>query len=427
MIVIGKAYRSGENNLYIQKVRNRDMIISHYITFFIFSRFLSNFVPCLTNILGTYENYIDPILYIMLGIGCVPCLKYVVSGCKLSIIMFIFLSTIVITINILLFPNNMPVFIKTIQSFCVLCVPFVVLINSIDNYEYLKKDLTRMAHCIGWILTIVVLTSPLGYFDSKYNGEYFGIGYSCMLPALLIVVNAVENKNKTSSILLIFTLFFLLMYGNRLPLFAIVLFTGYFIFRWIYMRKERTKLVAIVMLSILALLTLVLFLHDIAQYLYMFLLSKGIESRTLTLSMKGGSISRDPRVVILGIAIRAVKDKPFAVRGINADMVYLGVYPHNIFVEIIYQFGIFLGGILCIIVISYIFKTLKIGVNTGYGSICTVLMFASIMQLMVSLSLWNSPYFWAWLILIVRNKKLAKVEKTRGKYESYSILPTSIS
>lgn len=414
MVYDGKAKRLTENKLFAQKVKNKDKIISRYIAFFIFCRFLSNFVPCLTNILGAYEVYTDPILYFLLGIGFIPCLWHVVSGFKLRTIIFIFLSIIVIDTSILLFPYNIPAFINTIQSFLLLCVPLVIFVNSVDDYACLRKKLNWMAHCIGWILFIVVITSPLGYFDSKYNGEYFAIGYSCMLPALLLAANAVENKSKTSWILLIFALVFLLMYGNRLPLFAIVLFCGYFILRWLYTRRERSKLLLIVMLAVLLLLILLLFLEDITQYLYTFLLSKGIESRTLMLSLKGGTFSRDPRVEILGMAIKAIWNQPFTVRGINADMIYLGVYPHNIFIELIYQFGVFFGGILCTIIIYYIIKTLKVGVDTNYGKICTILMFASIMQLMVSLSLWNSPYFWAWMVLIVQNKKLLRIEKSRG-------------
>lgn len=392
----------------------KDELFSRFVTLFIFSRFISNFIPCLTNLLGSYERYADPVLYVLLGIVCVPCLGYILRHCKLRVVIFGTLSMLVISINVLLFPSNITVFRSTIQSFVILCIPIVFFLNSIDNYEHLKNNLTKMARIIGWILAVAVLTSSLGYFDSKYHGEYFGVGYSCLLPGLILMEDAIENKNKVSWIMLFFTVVFLLMYGNRLPLLAIALFGFYVLLDWLYIKKRREELIFVFLSSILVILFLLLLGKSIMQWLYTFLLSMGIESRTLMLGVSGKTLLQDPRIPILRLAIGELISEPFVVRGINADMVNLGVYPHNLFIEIIYQFGGLFGGTICLILIYYIIRTLRLGVKTNYGKICVILMFASITQLMVSLSLWNSPYFWAWLVLIVQNKKLLKGEEDRN-------------
>jgi O-antigen ligase len=52
-----------------------------------------------------------------------------------------------------------------------------------------------------------------------------------------------------------------------------------------------------------------------------------------------------------------IKEKPFVGWGVGGEASLLGTYPHNIFLELCLNFGLILGGVLCIILVVSILAT----------------------------------------------------------------------
>ena len=95
-------------------------------------------------------------------------------------------------------------------------------------------------------------------------------------------------------------------------------------------------------------------------------------------------------------------EAPFAVRGINAEWAVIGIYAHNIAVELLYQLGCVAGGAVILFILGRIIRTLTLTELDDQKLLCMIFMFASIPQLMVSGSLWTNYVFWMWSAFMSR-------------------------
>lgn len=140
-----------------------------------------------------------------------------------------------------------------------------------------------------------------------------------------------------------------------------------------------------------------------------FLMKVYPDSRTL-LFLARGSITQDSnRFEMWSNIWNAVKKDPLAVRGILADRAfyeYMGgtrQYTHNFILEILYQFGVLVGGIL---LFGFFIKLIKCFKNVVRDFNQTTILFgmivpSTIVQMMFSSSYLNNVNFWCSLGIIL--------------------------
>ena len=111
---------------------------------------------------------------------------------------------------------------------------------------------------------------------------------------------------------------------------------------------------------------------------------------------------------------------PLALRGINSDYSVLGVYTHNLFLELLYEFGIIIGGSLCLYITIRIIRELLTFKSSAENEWYLMLMTISIPQLMVSHTVWTEWTFWVWIILgpkLVKPRSLKSENIRKNAYE----------
>jgi len=376
--------------------------LSNFICLDVIFIFLVNIFPLIAITLSIQENIFSLVLKVILGFFFAMNLPIIFRHFDIKIIFFVVLSCVITLFQFLLFPSLNIFFKNTALSFWTLCFLPSICIYLIDDYNVLMKKLEKSSTIITLIFLVFIILKISGVIQTGFDNYSMGLGYSCLIPALILLHSYFES-NKLTKILAFFILVIgIVLIGSRGPLLGIILFLLYEIIRSFFNRKKSFSQ----FLSSFFLITfcsfLMFFYKDILIYFSDFLKSNGTTSRTLNMLIADADNSTG-RDKIYELLIMNIKESPFVVRGINSDYVLLdGIYAHNIVLEIIYDFGIIIGGIILLFLFFNIIKTLfKIPTSNGL-IICCILMFASIPKLFISSTLWEEYSFWMWLMICLK-------------------------
>lgn len=300
--------------------------------------------------------------------------------------------------------SNIPVrFSSYFNTFTFICLPLSLLVFKIHGDRILKA-----LELIGFVSSVLYLAMLVGMVSGRLHMNTYetSVGYAAILPQIAII-NGIKQKEKLRRILSVIALVpylsFVLMFGSRGPL---LVFFLYIVYEFIYFeyRAGATKKIIIALVALILATILLLNTGDIINYILKLTGSRGINSRTLML-LSSDVTHSSGRDEIYQMVLRKIAEHPFSVRGIASDteIIMGNQYVHNIFLELLYQFGVIFGGIACISIIwmwgrSLSFRTFE---NDPFETICAIV---SIMQLMFSSSLWLNFVFWVWFARRIRMK-----------------------
>lgn len=151
------------------------------------------------------------------------------------------------------------------------------------------------------------------------------------------------------------------------------------------------------------------FKDEIFRYLYELFLEFGLSSRTLLLFMRDG-FYLSGRENIYENVISAILESPLIGLGIAGDRRVLGgSYAHNLFIELVANFGILIGLLISLIVVFIILRGLLSKSKAKYNML---IMWISpgFVHLMVSGSYFIDMKFWI-LIGLSMNKMIFRNEE----------------
>ena len=214
-------------------------------------------------------------------------------------------------------------------------------------------------------------------------------------------------KKIVTIILVLFNIFVVFSFGSRGALIDIVAFM---MFSFIT-NKEKTagKYITIIVIGIIIMMGVVFF-NDIIDTLINIFDELGINSRTLTILST--DLNHDSgRSEIWESIIKEIEQNPFKVRGINAEYAIVGIYSHNMFLELMYDLGILLGLPITIYIIYAIIKTLLVKKKSAYVHLLQLILFSFFPLLLWSDSIWKSIFFWIWVCCFDEKRLCKKEEK----------------
>lgn len=306
-----------------------------------------------------------------------------------------------------------------------------VLIPYRGIYAYLfirlVDDPVRIMQCIkkaGWIMFIcfgyqLYTAAVRGYWygvagsDSMHRASYsVEFGYQVLIFATVFLYEALREKRLCDILGAVISITMILIGGSRGPVLFIAVLIGLYASTQILESKRKMLSllgIALFLLTVFALYDKIfLVITAIAQQF-------GLSSRFLT-TLAAGSITDDSgRSYIWSTAIQLIKENPFGYGAMGSryyitDIIVAG-YPHNIIIEILFDFGVFFGtaviGYLSYKAIRLIFTKTAIEWRDIF-----IPCFASMCSLMVSLTFWSTPTFWTCLAIGVA---YSKSEKRRAR------------
>lgn len=383
------------------------------------SLYIVNILPGFEVSWGIPHALASMIMKLVLGSGFFSCIDVVFRRFKKKLLIYCLITAAIIFTSVLFFPSNNVVFKYTSSYFLVNCLLPMVFFGMVHDFQLLKQKLLKISEIIA-ILTMIVLVLKIA--APRLGGEFslgyysMGFGYACLVPMLFLMFEFVQKPNVKYGLYVVVMLLAIMSLGSRGPLVGILSFA---IIAFIKINHEKRKNVRI-LLGFLAGLFFVFFSSSLFTFLYYLLYEIGIDSRTLIMFANHNIGYMSGRDELYEFFIQEIVSNPFIIRGINRDQALGFNYPHNVFLELLYQLGIILGGLIAGSIVFKAYKALKSKhMNTDpKQQLEIIFMCASLSTLMISGTLWKLINFWIWIA--ISNNKSREYKKLEREHRNES-------
>lgn len=300
----------------------------------------------------------------------------------------------------LLFPYNRPYLIELLPKFFLQgTIPMILITFAIRDWDRLYAALRPTA--------MVVIVCAVIYLPIKSAGTieigYMGFSYQIMFSVVYMVFLSMREKRLVNIVFAVAGLVCIVALGARGPLVGVLFGVAVYILS--NFKISSGGIVATLGALITGTIIWTQF-NNILLAAESLMSRYGIYSRTISYMLQEEFFNSTGRVGYWKISLLALKNKLLFGYGLVGDRFVLSttaekdIYAHNIFIEILLQFGIFFGGLMIFLILCLLFKSItskqKDGLYyIGLISICSTGFF----QLLVSASYFSQPMFFIMLIL----------------------------
>lgn len=294
--------------------------------------------------------------------------------------------------------------IRYITEFIVLGVPLLV----VSQLDFDPKIVLRIIALLSiLVLPVHLININLEFVSYLTDSELMmTISYNLVKMIVSGVLLLFLERN-IFVLLILFVLvllpsYFLINVGARGAILSLVISV---ILSFVYINNKPIKVFSLKVFSILIVLVLLLLnFSDIIFGLYD--LFNKYDIRSIALERVVDMIDNDldlttGRDVLLDVAILGIMDSPIIGNGIGSFDNYSGFYPHNLFLQQIYEGGIVFGfPVLIVTLLSFYF--LNSNVDKTMRFFLIYLITTSILHLLFSSYFWSSSIYWFLMGLTIR-------------------------
>lgn len=390
-----------ETTIYMEiKVNNKFKNDDRVVCEALFSQFIVLMIQYVAlrvfNVKDTSREFIVIIPFIIIvGLFFIRALPIVLKrNGQLFIFTYIFFA-VIFCLHCLIFPNNIKYINSVMFSFFGICLPSFIYSYSIEDYDILYDTLRKGAYII-FILGIFVFY--LIVFKNLNKGVYsMGFSYYFLLPCLFFEYEFFKKRTIKYFIYTAISILIIIAVGSRGPILSIAMYTIIEVFNNVKERKPfYTLLIFLIGVVIL------IYFDKIVLYLYEFLNNYGIYSRTLYLFSQEDGIHLSNREYIYNYAIELILEHPILGVGIAGDRYFLGTYAHNLFLEIILDYGVIFGSIISVILICFFIKSIFLLPQNKSFDFIKIIFCIGIVPLMISSSYLADAWFWVYVGIMAR-------------------------
>lgn len=358
--------------------------------------------------LNHYTDLIELILIIGPIILSIPRL-FKINNTIHGLALYVLFSAIYL-VSYLTHPENSIILDKELFRCLITVFPFVI-IGCVLDYENCEK------HFIYISVACILVSSIYSLFyvqSSLYVGDVDTSDYNMnqaymLLPHVLLCMYYL-TKHFSISLLLVELLgvLMLLSYGTRGP---IVCLLSFFTFLVLFLNSNIN--IKIKILIVLLIGVFIAFLKPIMLFLNYFVGDVlGMSTRIFEKFLEEELIESTGRDSIFNTLINEIKiNDSIGGHGIFGSYNFTGGYPHNLFLDFWFSFGVFGGSLLLLFVFILIYKALKRSSFTQ-KSFILILFCCSIIKLLVSGSFIFDSYFFLLIgysvqILLTKHKLIS--------------------
>lgn len=243
------------------------------------------------------------------------------------------------------------------------------------------------------------------YILTKENTSYnMSLGYYLLPTSLMHINEWIEGKNRIlNSLFCIVEIYIICVFGSRGVMLCLLSYIGIRIFM-----KLKTVQAKIVFSSLTVILLGIVFLG----FQMLDTSNEIVDNSYILSSLKNGTFFKSARSTIYKDSLEMILEKPILGWGIAGEFFILGTYPHNLFLELMIDFGVLLGGTFSIYFIFKIIMAFK--ANTNIKELLLIFLCAGFFPTMLSGSWlldWKLFLFSGMIFSIVskKNKKRAEI------------------
>ena len=286
------------------------------------------------------------------------------------------------------------------------CVPMYFIGKAFVLKHYKSDQLINTLTNLSVICvcaSLAVWTIAGAGFEAEWMSSQF-IPY-IMLPHLLLIMLSLSKRvNLMRAFVLLIGVFYILMLGNRGSIVCLLVMALILVIKATSAFEAKRRILAVGGVSILVGAVWYTDLYDtILSSLYRFALNNGMSTRVfLFLQGDFSAVSLDSgRGDLQRALVQAIKENPLGY-GLAGDRYLVGFYSHNVFLEILVEFGVFAGGAISILLLVKMFTSLRFAsLEWDRLSYLWVFFCAGIVKLLISGSYLIEPYFWAFIGMMV--------------------------
>lgn len=255
---------------------------------------------------------------------------------------------LLVLFNLIAYPENASFLYSGIFYLVLINLPTFLCIASIKNLKILKSVMLKISILI--FLTGIAYLILLFFNFILFETYSMSISYYLLIPALVFA----SQKKKIYNLFFVLSCISILLIGSRG---AVLIALFYFLYLLIFNQEKSflSKLLLSILIISLGFLNYKGIILFIEKYF-------GFTSRTLNLLVEGKLTEDSGRNQIYEIIITEINEQKLFGHGLFADRrilenIYEGNYTHNIFLEILLNFGIIFG---FIIIVVLVYKTLRV-------------------------------------------------------------------
>ena len=233
-----------------------------------------------------------------------------------------------------------------------------------------------------------------------------------MLPSIMYLIYYASVKKQVVYIAIAGVLStVILIFGTRGPIVCMLVYVALLTIYYSFKSRNLKKL--LILLIIFA-IVLSVFIFDSLFIEVTSVLSKafekiGFSTRIFDFIIEGDITASKGRESLAKQAVEAIIENPMWGYGITADRAMFGIYPHNMFLEILCQYGIVFGSLLIItMLVITVIALLKSRKNTRRFTFGLMLVSIVFVKLMISSTYTIEPllfFMMGYFVLILRKKR----------------------
>lgn len=350
---------------------------------------------------GIEATRIQNISKILVGLVFLYSFPVVFKRNKKTLLITYSIALFVVTLHYLMYPENQKIIIDLIFPLFFMCIPGFIYSKSLKDITVFKEVMRKSSYIIFFIGIII---QTLVFLGNVSIGTYsMALSYYLLFSALLFADEIIDSFRFRTLVMLIITILIIFALGSRGPLLSLIVFV---LLKLIKQKRRITYQKFIITLAfVFALIISLTNLNKIFNLLYRILLEHGINSRTLWIFINE-DFYLSGRDTIYNLLLEHIANKPILGYGIGGDRVLIGGYAHNIFLELLIDYGVIVGGILLLLLILTLIYRLA-SKNEKYYNVVSIWISYGFIHLIVSSSYLTDIKFWI-LLGILLNKDLAK-------------------
>ena len=256
-------------------------------------------------------------------------------------------------------------------------------INLEDNQQFICN-----VSCVYLVVLFIYMVTSYSRSVNYYSDtiDFMGFAYYGTPSILVVAYNYLKKRKIVYLAISVLGIMYLLICGTRGPFlccFAFALFCT-----WHELKGHSLKNKLLIFGLIIALAILVMNLDSICEYLYPIFQRKGFSTRWMLYFMdRGDLIGLSGRDNIYEIIIKNINRSPIFGHGLLSDRSILGgLYTHNLILEVLYIFGVPIGGLLLMTLLGLVIYSYLNTKSEDYRYYIAIYVCASIVKLMVSSS-----------------------------------------
>lgn len=245
-------------------------------------------------------------------------------------------------------PDDVPVYCITTL---VIAIPCLACVSSVADRELLYKKIVISSYIISAIV-LVYMYWPLNLSEYSMSASYM------LVYSGAVHINEIFRTKKRKWILLVLSIaefVTIFIKGARGPLFCLLV---YILVKVFLEMRHNPKMLVLVLAGILFLFVGWLNLSSVICFLSRLLERAGLHSRTLAYILSKNILDDSGRGGIKDAAMDFVFKRPIIGYGAASDTGLIGGYPHSLPIELMFDFGIFIGSLIFILITICVIRTL---------------------------------------------------------------------